>query len=353
MSLQDFIKKEASNWMLGKGPAADVVVSSRIRLARNLLSIPFPGQADEDDLSQAVQRIREAAMRGDTYRFHYLPLAQLDLIERKVLVEKHLISPQHAEGGKHAGLLVQPDETISIMINEEDHLRIQVIFPGLQLEDAWRMINQLDDYLEEELDFAFSEKYGYLTSCPTNVGTGLRASVMVHLPALQMTDRIGRMLKAASQLGLAVRGIYGEGTETIGNLFQISNQVTLGHSEEEIISNLRGITEQIIEAERNARKFLLENRNVELKDRIQRSKGVLTHAYRISSEEAMKYISDVRLGIDLDIITDVDSSILNELMVLIRPAMLQKIVGRELPVNERDIERARLIRKRLLIERQK
>ncbi|MEC9488006.1 MAG: protein arginine kinase [Halanaerobium sp.] len=350
MSLKDLIKEEASNWMLGKGPAADVVVSSRIRLARNLLPIPFPNQANQDELEKAVEMIKKAAVQKGDYDLRYLALDQLEPLERQVLVEKHLISPQHASGEKYTGLLVQKDETISIMVNEEDHLRMQVIFPGLQLEDAWRMINQLDDYLEGQLDFAFAEDYGYLTACPTNVGTGMRASVMVHLPALQITDRIKRMLKVASQLGLAVRGIYGEGTDTAGNLFQVSNQVTLGNSEDEIISNLRGVTEQIIEAERNARKFLQEQRSIDIRDKVQRAKGILTHAYKISSEEAMKYISDVRLGIDMDIITDVDSSILSELLVLIRPAVLQKMVGKELPSVERDIQRASLIRKRLNLE---
>jgi len=264
-----------------------------------------------------------------------------------MLVEKHLISPDLSEKNINNAVALSSEEIISLMINEEDHLRLQVLLPGLQLQEAWEMADKIDDYLEQEINIAFDEKYGYLTSCPTNVGTGLRSSIMVHLPALTMVNRVKKFISAISQLGLAVRGLYGEGTETVGNLYQISNQVTLGRSEDEIIENLIEVTHQIITQERNAREILLKEKEIFLKDQIYRAYGTLKYAYKISVEEAMKLISNVRLGIDLGIIEDIESTILNQLMVIIRPATLQVLKGEEMTIEDRHIYRAQLIRERL------
>lgn len=346
MSLKDIINNNLSHWIAGLGPERDIVLSSRIRLARNLQGIPYPNQASKEDKVNIIEKTK-GVISNLGNDFHYINMADLPEIERQVLVEKNLISPAHASEGDEKGLLLNDNETISIMINEEDHLRIQVLSPGFQLDNAWKLANDLDNIFEEKLDFAFSEKWGYLSACPTNAGTGLRASVMVHLPALNLTNNVGQMLGAVSKLGLAVRGIYGEGSESNGNIYQISNQVTLGHNESEIIDNLKSVTMQIIEQERNARKFLVENKEIEVTDRIKRSFGTLMYAYKISSEEAMRLLSNVKLGIDMGIIEDVGHGALTQLMVLIRPAHLQKTEGKELSPEERDIKRAELIQARL------
>ncbi|MDI3548774.1 MAG: protein arginine kinase [Halanaerobiales bacterium] len=347
MSLRDIINKNLTHWVSGNGPDNDIVLSSRIRLARNLENVPYPNRASAEEKAAVSKSVIEAISQQNEIKLHYIDLADLPEVEREVLVEKHLISPIHAKEGMEKGVLLNDNETISVMINEEDHLRIQVLIPGLQLDKAWEIANNLDNLLEARLDFAFSENWGYLSACPTNVGTGLRASVMVHLPALNLTNNIGKVLGAVSQLRLAVRGLYGEGSESAGNIYQISNQITLGHTESDIIDNLKSVTTQIVSQERQARKLLLQEQEIEVKDRIKRSYGILKYAYRISSEEALKLLSNVKLGIDMGIIEDVDQGVLSELMVLIRPAHLQKIDGKELTAAERDIKRAELIQTRL------
>lgn len=347
MSLRDIINKNLTHWVSGNGPDSDIVLSSRIRLARNLENVPYPNRASAEEKATVSKSVIEAISQQNEIKLHYIDLADLPEVEREVLVEKHLISPIHAKEGMEKGVLLNDNETISVMINEEDHLRIQVLIPGLQLDKAWEIANNLDNLLEARLDFAFSENWGYLSACPTNVGTGLRASVMVHLPALNLTNNIGKVLGAVSQLRLAVRGLYGEGSESAGNIYQISNQITLGHTESDIIDNLKSVTTQIVSQERQARKLLLQEQEIEVKDRIKRSYGILKYAYRISSEEALKLLSNVKLGIDMGIIEDVDQGVLSELMVLIRPAHLQKIDGKELTAAERDIKRAELIQTRL------
>jgi protein arginine kinase len=266
------------------------------------------------------------------------------------LVEKHLISPMLAEESRHGAVLLNKDESVSIMINEEDHIRIQVLFPGLQMKQAWELANEIDDWLESHLNFAFDEKCGYLTSCPTNVGTGIRASVMLHLPALAMTQQLNRLLPAITQVGLAVRGIYGEGSEALGQLYQVSNQVTLGLDENEILENLQGVVRQMIEHEHTARGRLQEVSLIQLEDRVHRSYGTLAHCRIIDSKEAMSLLSDVRLGIDLGFIRGVSASVMNELMVMIQPGFLQQYAGERLNAEQRDIRRARLIRERLAME---
>jgi protein arginine kinase len=339
-------------WMDAVGPDGEIVLSSRIRLARNVREVPFPYLAS-DSQTQAVTRQVQAACKdlkellGDV---RFVQINDIPALERQVMVEKHLISPLLIKEPHNSAVLMHRDEAVSIMVNEEDHLRIQCLLPGLQLDKALEQANRYDDLLEKKLDYAYDEQWGYLTVCPTNVGTGLRASVMVHLPALVLTKQMNRVLSAIAQVGLAVRGLYGEGSEIVGNLVQISNQITLGQTEEEIIKNLFGVTRQIVEQELQARQILLNESRDHISDRVNRAYGILSHARLVSSQEAMQLLSDVRLGIDLGLIDEVSGNILKELMVMLRPACLQMEAGRELQGLERDRERARLIRKRLTTE---
>lgn len=350
MSLADFVKRTISKWMKETGPEDDIVLTSRIRIARNLKGFPFPTLATDAHANEVMELVRQAAENDamkQLGRFEFIRCRDLSPLDRQMFVEKHLISPDLAQQEKQGALVLRDDEAVSIMVNEEDHLRIQCILPGLRLQEAWNVASQVDDALEQTLTYAYHDQYGYLTACPTNVGTGIRASVMMHLPGLALTGGIQRLLTAVSQVGLAVRGIYGEGSESFGNLYQVSNQITLGESEEEIIANLMSVVQQIIEQERNARKLLMERNRVQLEDRVSRSFGILAYARRMDSKETLERLSDVRLGIDLGIIQGVSSSILKELMVLTQPACLQKYYNRELSPNERDVRRAQLIRDRL------
>lgn len=338
-----------SRWMEGAGPDGDVVLSSRIRLARNIQDLPFPYLASDSQTEAVNRQVSEAAglLSGEAGQMQFFRINEIPPLQRQVLVEKHLISPLLIKEPHNSAVLLRDDEAVSIMVNEEDHLRIQCLLPGLQIEKALAEANRYDDLLEQVLDYAYDEQWGYLTACPTNVGTGLRASVMVHLPALALTKQVNRVLSAIAQVGLAVRGLYGEGSEIVGNLVQISNQITLGQSEDEIIKNLHGVTRQIVEQEFQARQILLNEGRDRLSDRVNRAYGVLSHARLMSSQEAMQLLSDVRLGIDLGLIDEVSGTILKELMVMLRPACLQSEAGRDLDSHERDRERARLIRQRL------
>jgi protein arginine kinase len=355
MSLEHFMNHAISEWMRVKGPLSDVVFSSRIRVARNLDGFPFPMLSTASQAEEVIRKV-EQALKQDQSKYSFLAGAELirmkDLsdLEKSVLVEKHLISPMLAEESRHGAVLLNKNESVSIMINEEDHIRIQVLFPGLQMKQAWELANEIDDWLESHLNFAFDEKCGYLTSCPTNVGTGIRASVMLHLPALAMTQQLNRLLPAITQVGLAVRGIYGEGSEALGQLYQVSNQVTLGLDENEILENLQGVVRQMIEHEHTARGRLQEVSLIQLEDRVHRSYGTLAHCRIIDSKEAMSLLSDVRLGIDLGFIRGVSASVMNELMVMIQPGFLQQYAGERLNAEQRDIRRARLIRERLAME---
>lgn len=351
MSMDEILRRPFSQWMEGTGPSADIVLSSRVRLARNIDELPFPHRMSEEQGKQVLDVVGEAVARINRSRelgkLEMTPLASLTPLDRQVLVEKHLISPQLAQDARHAGVILRQDESISVMVNEEDHLRIQCLCSGLQLEEAHALAGRVDDALEQTVGYAFDEQRGYLTACPTNVGTALRASVMMHLPALVMTNQIGRVLTAISQLGLAVRGLYGEGTEAIGNIFQISNQITLGQTEEDIIANLKGVTRQIIDQERAARDALLKGTRDQLEDRVCRAYGLLGNARIMSSEEAMRLLSDVRLGIDLGLLPNLAPRALNELLVVTRPGFLHKLANQELTPFERDLKRASLIRERL------
>ena len=272
-----------------------------------------------------VKKRNETEVNEEIGKLEMLEMDQLQPLEKQVLVEKHLISPQLIEETRQGACLLSENEEISIMINEEDHMRIQCLMSGLQLKEALQLANVVDDWMEEEIEYAYDEERGYLTSCPTNVGTGLRASVMMHLPGLVLTQQINQIIPAINQLGLVVRGMYGEGSQALGNIFQISNQITLGKSEKDIVEDLIGVVQQIIAQERAAREALGKTSHIQLEDRVFRSYGVLSNARIIESKEAATCISDVRLGIDLGFIENISKSILNELMILTQPGFLTTI----------------------------
>ncbi|MDP4086520.1 MAG: protein arginine kinase [Bacillota bacterium] len=353
MSHEHFINQAISSWMSEEGPDSDIILSSRIRLARNFNEYNFPTLYAPEEAKEIIIKMEEILKKLDVNQFgrmELLKINDLQQLEKMVLVEKHLISPQLAESSPYGACLVTENEDVSIMVNEEDHIRIQCLFPGLQLTEALKAANQIDDLLESFIHFAFDEKHGYLTSCPTNVGTGLRGSVMMHLPGLILTHQINRIIPAINQLGLAVRGIYGEGSEALGNIFQISNQITLGKSEEDIVEDLHGVVNQLISQERSAREALRKTSNIQLEDRVYRSYGILANSRIIESKEAARCLSDVRLGIDMGYIQNTSKNILNELMILTQPGFLQQYAGGPLRPHERDIRRATLIRERLLLE---
>jgi protein arginine kinase len=350
MTLGRFTDNALSDWMKADGPDSDIVISSRIRIARNLRPYSFPMLATNQQSKEVLDQVEQASKSDelDTIsRFEFVHLSEMKELEKMVLVEKHLISPALANDSRNGAVMLNENESISIMVNEEDHLRIQCMSPGFQIKEAWDLANQVDDIFENQLEYAFDEKKGYLTSCPTNVGTGIRASVMLHLPALVLTQQINRILSAITQVGLAVRGLYGEGSEAIGNLFQISNQITLGQSEEEIIDNLYSVVRQIIEHERAARGKLLAESNDWINDRVSRSFGILSYAVIMDSKEAAQRLSDVRLGVDLELIPNISANILNELLVMTQPGFLQQDAGHKLSAEERDRRRAEMIRAQL------
>lgn len=312
----------------------DVVLSSRIRLARNLSDLPFPNVANPEQKAELVARVEEAIpelSEQSGVAWQMISIAALSEAERGVLADKHLISPQFAQRPQGASLLLREDEVVSIMLNEEDHLRIQVLLPGQQLNEAWRIATEVDDILEARLDYAFHPDLGYLTSCPTNVGTGLRASVMAHLPALVISKRIGRVLTAINQMGYVVRGIYGEGSEAAGQIFQISNQISLGNSEGEIMQSLQAIVRQIVEEERNTLRALQNNAEQEVMDRLGRSLGTLANARLVNINEAVQLLSDLRLGINLQRISGIDNEKVSALLVKIQPAWLSMEFEGDLP----------------------
>lgn len=333
------------------GPATEVVLSSRIRLARNLEGLPFPHRMTDPEADQLIRSVEagvnEINLVGLSSKVKLFRLADHPPLERQVLVDKHLISPQQAQAARGKAVAISADESISVMVNEEDHLRIQCLAPGLQLRETWRLASLVDDALEQKLNYAFHPQRGYLTACPTNVGTGLRASVMVHLPGLVLTQQAGRLFHNLAQLGLVVRGLYGEGTEAAGHIFQISNQTSLGKAEEETIQHLEAVANKIIQAELEARQHLFKEMRLQMEDRIGRAFGILSNARIMTTEEAMRLLSDIRLGISLGLLPKLDQRLMNELMVTMQPAFLQKVEGRELEPVERDIRRATMMRSRL------
>lgn len=349
MNIRDKIQEILPAWAGSTGDDGDIVLSSRIRLARNFRNYPFPHYASESQLDQILAEMEGlmAKLPKENGEYKLTRLESLSPVDRMVLVEKHLVSPRLVNKPAHRGVVLRGDEVASVMINEEDHLRIQTILPGLRLYDSLELASRLDDKIEESVDYAYNESRGYLTACPTNTGTGLRASVMLHLPTLTMVEQVKKVLAALSHLGLNVRGLYGEGTEAHGNLYQISNQVTLGQSEEELIGKILSAARQVAEHERNTREALLKESRIPLEDRLCRAYGLLSQARLITSEEAMRLLSDVRLGVDLELIPQVNAKAIRELFLLTRAAILQRLIGKELSPAERDYYRASVIRDHL------
>lgn len=343
--IKNIIENPHSFWTEGTGEFNEIVLSSRIRLARNLEEFPFPSIDNPENFEKVLESIEEVT--GKLNNLDFYKLEDLTPLERKVLIEKHLISPDHGKNVKNRGLLINPEGTVSIMVNEEDHLRIQCLGSGLQLDKLWNDANKIDDMLEANLDYAYDEKYGYLTSCPTNLGTGLRVSVMMHLPGLVLTKQAPILLRQLSQIGIAVRGIFGEGTEALGNLFQISNQICLGQSEQEILSNIEVIVKKLVDQEQKAREYLKENLGLMIEDKAKRAYGILTNAKLISSREAFSLISDLRLGKSLGMIEDIELKDINELFLLCQVAYLQFTTHQEMESDERDIKRAELFKEKL------
>ena len=344
----DSLTHTSGEWLKGTGPDSDIVISSRIRLARNLAQFPFPNRADD-----AARAEIESLLRGRIKHLqlgkplNYVNVNALETLDRQFLVERQLISREHADSHGSRGVGISGEENISLMVNEEDHLRIQVLRSGFALDDCWNEINRIDDALEEHVTFAFSEQLGYLTACPTNVGTGIRVSVMVHLPALVLTKEIQKVFQALQKISLAVRGLYGEGSQAMGDFYQISNQVTLGKSEEQLIRNLKEVVPNIINYERRVRSALVKENRQSLHDQVSRAYGILQSAQAISSEETMHLLSSVRMGINLGLIDDLEISTVNELFIHTQPAHLQKLRKQHLESADRNAARATYLRSRL------
>jgi protein arginine kinase len=331
-----------------KGPHDRIVMSSRVRLARNLKESAFPGWAKKPERIRVLELIRPTvealpAMKGAFSG----TMDSLSSLDKQILVERHLISREHAAKSAGSGLVLNREETLCFMINEEDHLRMQALCPGLQLRQAWATIDQADSALEKKLNYAFSPELGYLTACPTNLGTGIRVSAMLHLPGLVLAEQINPIIQSVNKLGLAVRGLYGEGTEALGNVFQVSNQMTLGESESAIVERLEKVLAQIIEHEENARATLVEKKPKVVYNHIGRAYGILANAHSISSKETMNLLSLMRLGVDVGLFPGVDRSLVDELFILTQPAHLQKQHSEKLSAEERDLLRADMVRERL------
>ena len=348
MNLDSLLPK-LGEWLLATGPEADVVVSTRIRLARNLADHPFTNRANLHQKSEIETKLRDCVTRLDlVHKLSYVEISHLGNIDRQFLVERQLISRELAnvmEGPR--GVAFDDRESVSLMINEEDQLRLQVMRSGLALDTAWDEINRIDDMIEANLTYAFHEQFGYLTACPTNVGTGMRASVMLHLPALGITKQIDKAFKALQKINLVVRGLYGEGSRASGDFYQISNQVTLGKSEASALSDIREVITEIMRYERMARSALVREGRQGLQDRVARAVGTLQSATMMTSEETMELLSSVRLGIHLKLLEDVPLLTVNELFLHSQPAHLQKLMGEPLDGEARNAARARYLRSRL------
>lgn len=347
MKIVDDLVKQPGAW-LEVGGNTGIMVSSRVRLARNLAREAFPGWAGEAELARIRERLGCAI---DSPELLGIPLVieipDLSRMERDILVERHLISRDLAEKGRGSALILRRDETLAAMLNEEDHLRLQAMSPGLNLAACWKRVDALDTAIESRLEYAFSQRLGYLTACPSNVGTGMRASVMLHLPGLVLMNEVDGVIKGANKIGLAVRGMWGEGTDASGNMFQISNQTTLGEKEEDILGRLERIVLEIAGHEKNARLRLLERKAISLRDHVGRAYGILSQAQLLNSRETLDLLSALRLGIDLGLVADWSKAAIDELFILIQPGHLQKIGGKTIGAEKRDMERARLVRERL------
>lgn len=347
MSLDDLANR-CGEWLRGSGPESDIVMSSRIRLARNLADYPFIRRCTDIDRANIESTVRERLTAlPELHELEFINVAELERLDRQLLVERQLISRELANAEGARSVAVDPQERISLMVNEEDHLRIQAIKSGLDLRGAWEQIDAVDDLIESQLIYAFHPRLGYLTACPTNVGTGMRVSVLVHLPALVITKQIDKVFRSAQKINMVVRGLYGEDTDAMGDFYQVSNQVTLGKSEAQLIDLVDDVIRVVIEYERKAREFLINEKQNDLFDRVSRAYGTLQNAQQISSEETMHLLSRVRMGINLGLIGDLEIPEINQLFIRTQPAHLQKIHHTELDTDQRNIERANYLHDQL------
>ena len=351
---RNFIGQQSS-WLSGQGPESEIVFSSRIRLARNLEEVPFPSRANSAQREKVFKTIKNIYSSLKSLEdCMFVAMDGLDEIDSQLLLERHLVSQECIASSSARGLIMSKDEQIAIMINEEDHLRMQVLMSGLNLKKCWQTLNTIDDELSKIINFSFLPDLGYLTSCLTNLGTGLRASCMLRLPALILTKRINKILELLSRISFTTRGLFGEGTQALGDFFQISNQISLGLSEEELVDNLEGVVYQVKDQEMDARNFLMKKHKVKLEDNVWRALGILRNCRLITSREALSHLSILSLGLDLGIIKDKEfpgqgrpQELINSLFIMIQPAHLQKIETKSLGPKERDFVRAEILRNKL------
>lgn len=347
MKLDDLVRR-SGEWLRGTGPESDIVISSRIRLARNLAEFPFIRRCNDADRLAIEKLVRERLQKVTQWgEVQYIDVSSLGTLDRQFLVERQLISRELADGKGARGVAIDEQETFAVMVNEEDHLRIQVMHSGFDLAATWAQINRIDDAIEEQLNYAFHENLGYLTACPTNVGTGLRVSVMLHLPALVLTRQIDKVFRGLQKISLAVRGMHGEGSQAMGDFYQISNQITLGRSESQLIEEVGDVVPAIIDYERKAREFLYKQSHKDLHDKVSRAFGILSTAQTISSEETLLLLSSIRMGVNLGLIHDLEMSTINQLFIHTQPAHLQKLRGVEMDTAERNVERASYLQEHL------
>lgn len=336
-----------SKWLEGEGSDKDIVISSRIRLARNIKEYKFPHMLDDNTSNEIIEKVKKSVDNEkrvfNEYNFHQLK--DMNIIQKNSYVEEHLISKGLVKNSDKSAFIIDNDEKQVVMVNEEDHIRIQVLLPGFNFERAWQICSSMDDAIEKNINYAFDERLGYLTACPTNVGTGLRVSAMVHLPCLVLTRQINKILQAVSQIGITIRGLYGEGTDISGNIFQISNQITLGETEEEIIQKLKNIVLQILSKERISREMILSKGKIAVEDKVFRAFGVLKNARIISLNEAMKLLSDIRMGCSMGLIGNLDYLTINKLMIEVQPFTIQKNNYTSSNQHEISIKRADILRK--------
>ena len=342
------LTSKCGEWLRGSGPESDIVISSRIRLARNLVQFPFIRRCTDHNRADIEELLREKVSEIEELKnVLYLDVDGLESLDRQFLVERQLISRELAESNGARSVAIDAEEQYSLMINEEDHLRIQLMKSGLDLNGAWEQIREIDDRIEQRVSYAWHDRLGYLTACPTNVGTGMRVSVMLHLPALVITRQIDKVFRSLQKISLAVRGLYGEGSQAMGDFYQISNQITLGRTEEELIEKVGDVVPVLIDYERRAREYLVVESQNDLRDRVSRAYGILCSAQAISSEETMHLLSSVRMGINLGLIEDVEIPTVNQLFIHTQPAHLQKIRGTELGTADRNVERAEYLQRHL------
>ena len=343
MTTDDLIHRPGA-W-LAADARSDVIVSSRIRLARNIAGVAFPGWAGEEECVRLQATLWPVLQRLESLAPSFaVDMAFASTSDREFLCERHLISNELVQKSRGSGLVMREDETVSVMVNEEDHLRLQAMRPGLQLAELWQLIDRLDSEIERHATYAFTAERGYLTACPTNVGTGLRASAMLHLPGLRLTNEVDPIVKGLTKIGLAVRGLLGEGTEAAGNMFQISNQTTLGESEPAIVERLIQIVTEVAVHERNARARLMEQRQPYLRDCVGRAYGILGNVCVLSSREVLDLLSGLRLGVDMGIMGGIEAGEINRLLLQTQPGHLQRTEGRAINPDERDEVRARRVR---------